>query len=171
MRYLLFTVAALQLAGCTQWAGALKGGETSTVVSLSQRNYRVVMTGARGESVGFTFLFFPLIAPSEGQAKDQLYRSVGQPLEGRAFALANQTEDHSLFTLILFSLPKVTLTADVVEFIDPNAVALNESYTPAPVVISPDAEFRKAEAEFRAGRMSLTEFRDVRRSLYPQWQH
>jgi len=169
MRYLLFTAVALQISGCTQWAGALRGGQTNTVVRLSQRNYRVIMAGARGESVGFDFLFFPIVAPSEGQAKDQLYRSVGQPLEGHAIALANQTEDRSLFTLILFSLPKVTLTADVIEFIDPNAVAVNESYTPAPVVVSPDAEFRKAETEFRAGRMSLAEFRDVRRSLYPQW--
>jgi hypothetical protein len=84
--------------------------------------------------------------------------------------LANQTEDYSRFTLILFSLPKATLTADVVEFIDPNSPPLTQSFTPAPYVISPDAEFRKAELEFRVGRMGLAEFRDIRRSLYPDWK-
>lgn len=169
MRYLLLTVVMCTVAGCTPWAGVMKGGQTNTIVRLSERNYRVIEAGARGESIGFDLLGFPIISPSEGDAKARLYRSLGQPLEGRAIALANQTEDRSLFTLILFSLPKISLTADVVEFIDPKAVAVSQSYTPAPYVISPDAEFRKAEMEFRAGRMGLAEFRDIRRSLYPQW--
>jgi hypothetical protein len=33
-------------------------------------------------------------------------------------ALANQTEDRSSLYLILFSIPRVTITADVIEFTD-----------------------------------------------------
>ena len=122
------------LAGCSSWAGALKGGQTNTVVRLSQKNYRLIHAGARGESSGFWLLCFPIISPTQSQAKDQLYRSIGQPLDGRAIALANQTEDRSLFSLILFSLPKITLTADVVEFVEPGAPPLTQSFTP-PVTI------------------------------------
>ena len=53
-----------------------------------------------------------------GEAKAALYKSVGEPLTGRSVALANQTEDRSSMYLILFSIPKVTITADVVEFND-----------------------------------------------------
>jgi hypothetical protein len=35
---------------------------------------------------------------------------------GRSVALANQTEDVSSLNLIVFSIPKVTITADVIEF-------------------------------------------------------
>jgi hypothetical protein len=47
-----------------------------------------------------------------------MYKSVGEPLTGRAVALANETEDRSSFTLLLFSIPRITITADVIEFID-----------------------------------------------------
>jgi hypothetical protein len=52
------------------------------------------------------------------KAKASLYKSVGEPLTGRAIALANQTEDRSIAVFILFSIPKITITADVVEFTD-----------------------------------------------------
>jgi len=47
-----------------------------------------------------------------------LYKSVGESLEGRAIALVNQTEDASELSFILFSIPKVTISADVIEYID-----------------------------------------------------
>jgi len=45
---------------------------------------------------------------------------VEEPLTGRAVALANQLEDRSTFYLILFSIPKVTITADAIEFTEKN---------------------------------------------------
>ena len=92
-------------------------GQTGTAVQLSQNNYKVIKAGAKGESYGFSLLgIIPLGSPNYADAKEALYKSVDVPLTGKAVALANQTEDRSTLYLILFSIPKVTITADVIEF-------------------------------------------------------
>jgi hypothetical protein len=110
-------VASLSFAGCSS-VGEMKGGNTNTGVSLSQKNYRVIQTGATGKDFGFRLLFIPIVSPDYADAKANLYKSVGQTLTGRAIALANQTEDKSMLDLILFQIPRVMITADVIEFID-----------------------------------------------------
>ena len=70
-------------------------------------------------SSGFYLLgFIPIVSPTYSAAKRSLYQSVGETLTGRSVALANQTEDRSALYLILFSVPRVTITADMVEFTD-----------------------------------------------------
>jgi hypothetical protein len=77
-----------------------------------------------GESSGFKLLgIIPLASPLYSEAKANIYKSVDEPLSGRSIALANQTEDRSSLYLILFSIPKVTITADVVEFTSTNQPA------------------------------------------------
>ena len=39
-------------------------------------------------------------------------------MEGKSTALANVAQDKSTVYLILFSIPKITVTADIIEFID-----------------------------------------------------
>jgi hypothetical protein len=113
-----FCVLPWLAPGCSS-QGELRGETTSTGVSLAGNNYKLVRAGARGSSSGFRLLgIIPFASPNYGDAKAALYRSVGEPLTGRAIALANQTEDRSSLYLILFSIPKVTITADVVEFTD-----------------------------------------------------
>jgi predicted transcriptional regulator len=115
-------VAALSAAmmlclatGCSS-VGRISG-QTDTNVQLSQNNYRTVMAGARGKSYGFNLLgIIPIVSPNYADAKANLYKSVGVPLTGKAVTLANQTEDRSSLYLILFSIPRVTITADVIEF-------------------------------------------------------
>ena len=92
--------------------------------NLTGNNYTMIHAGATGEDSGFYFLgFIPIVSPSYGDAKKDLYRSVGEPLEGRAIALANYTEDRSTLYLILFSVPTLSVTADVVEFTDTPSVS------------------------------------------------
>jgi hypothetical protein len=105
------------LSGCFA-RGGFNGQTTNTSIGLNQKNYVLLKSGAKGESSGFILLFIPFFSPTYAEAKEQLYRSVGIDLTGKAVALANQTEDVSAFSLILFTIPKVTLTADVVEFVD-----------------------------------------------------
>jgi hypothetical protein len=121
LTYFTSFTAAVLLAGCSS-EGLLKGGGTGTSVGLTQNNYRVIKAGAMGESGGFKLLgIIPITSPNYAVAKQRLYDSVGEPLTGRAIALANQTEDRSSLYLILFSIPQVTITADVVEFTDKSA--------------------------------------------------
>ena len=126
-RLIMQTVACLALAtvvaGCAS-EGSIKGGQTNTSVSLAGKNYKLVKPGAMGKSSGFRLLgILPIASPTYGAAQAALYRSVGESLTGRAVALANETEDRSSLYLILFSIPRVTITADVIEFTDGPKVA------------------------------------------------
>jgi hypothetical protein len=101
--------------GCSS-QGDFRGQRTETGVSLAENNYRIIKAGAKGESQGFNLLFLPIVSPNYAEAKAELYSDVGQSLLGRSVALANQTEDKSTLNLIIFSIPKVTITADIIEF-------------------------------------------------------
>lgn len=97
--------------------GELRGQTTGTEVQLKENNYKVIKAGAMGQSSGFKLLgVIPIVPPNMADAKTDLYQSVGESLAGRSVALANQTEDRSSLYLILFSIPRYTITADVVEF-------------------------------------------------------
>ena len=113
-----FCVLSLLATGCAS-QGEFRGQGTATGVSLAGNNYKLIKAGAKGQSSGFRLLgIIPFASPNYADAKASLYQSVGEPLTGRSVALANQTEDRSSLYLILFSIPKVTITADVVEFTD-----------------------------------------------------
>ena len=105
------------LTGCRS-EGLMKGGQTEATVSLTGKNYKLIKGGAKGTDHGFWFLFIPIVSPNHADAKVSLYKSVGEPLTGKAIALINQTEDRSYFTLIIFSITRITMTADVIEFTD-----------------------------------------------------
>ena len=82
--------------------------------ALAEGNYRVIKANARGTDTGFWLLFIPFSTPSYADAMESLHEKVS--IEGRATSLINVTEDKSTFTLLLFSIPKLTITADVIEF-------------------------------------------------------
>ena len=105
------------LTGCSS-VGEMKGGRTDTSISLAGKNYKLIKGGAQGKDYGFWFLFLPIVSPSYADAKADLYKSVDVPLTGKAIALANQTEDRSRLFLILVTIPRITITADVIEFTD-----------------------------------------------------
>ena len=107
--------------GCVASKGEFRQA-TGTHVALESNNYKMVKAGVRGESTGFKILgFISIAAPSYADAKAALYQNTGENLTGRSIALANQTEDTSGINLIIFQIPKVTITADVVEFNDKSA--------------------------------------------------
>lgn len=115
-RALVMAAAGLFLYGCAGNTGQM-AQRTGTDVSLKENNYKVIKAGAKGESSGFSLLgFIPIVSPNFADAKESLYKSVGQNLEGRSVALANMTEDKSTLYLVLFSIPRYTITADIVEF-------------------------------------------------------
>ena len=78
----------------------------------------MIKAGAVGRSYGFRFLLgiIPITAPSTAAAREDLYNSLGQPVTGKSVALVNVVEDRSTTWLLLFSVPKVVITGDVVEF-------------------------------------------------------
>lgn len=111
-------VAALITSGCSSTRVDNNMPSTQTQVTLTHGNYKMVKAGAEGRSYGFRFLLgiIPITAPSTAAARADLYNSLGQSVNGRSVALINTTEDRSTTWLLLFSIPKVVLTGDVVEF-------------------------------------------------------
>jgi hypothetical protein len=93
----------------------------STHVTLMENNFHIVQTNIIGKSRGFKLLGLITIKPSSHtRAMSQLYGKA-QVQPGKPQALANVVRENSSTFLILFSLPKVTIRADLIEFTDRNA--------------------------------------------------
>ncbi len=115
----ILAVAAVVISGCSSAEINEPDKISTTGVSLSQNNFKMIKPDASGSSHGFALLgLIPIVSPTVEAAKQDLYASVGGDLTGRAVALANQTVTHSTVYLILFSVPKLTISADVIEFKD-----------------------------------------------------
>jgi hypothetical protein len=91
---------------------------TATSVDLSRKNFKIIRANASGHSVGFSLLgLINLKSPSYDKAIAQLYKSAGIT-EGKPQALVNVMYEQTSTYFILFALPKISVRADVVEFID-----------------------------------------------------
>jgi hypothetical protein len=107
-------LVVLAASGCTS-TGTFPA-TSGTQVDLSKKNFRVVKANAVGSSTGFKlFCFIPITSPTYSEAMSQLHRKAGLT-EGRAMTLTNVTQENSSIYLLLFSLPKLTVRADVIEF-------------------------------------------------------
>jgi hypothetical protein len=121
---LLVLVVATGCAALPQLPFILPSGSAQvpvlpvTSVSLAERNYRIVKTNVVGTSGGFALLGLITVKPPDyTEAFAQLYQAGGVS-EGKALALINVVQQSSAPYFILFSLPKITLRADVVEFVE-----------------------------------------------------
>ena len=109
---------AATFVGCASNKTTLSGPSTTTQVSLDKKNFKILKSGIVGVSYGFRFLgIIPLAGANETQARKDLYSHIG-PLEGKSVTLVNTTYSRSGIYLILFSIPKVTVEGDLVEFTD-----------------------------------------------------
>ncbi|WP_206054840.1 DUF6567 family protein [Nitrosococcus wardiae] len=89
---------------------------TVTSVNLSKKNYRIVKADVTGSSWGFKLLGLITLKPvSYANAITELYQKAGVST-GKAQALANVSQQKSSPFFILFSIPRITFRADLVEF-------------------------------------------------------
>lgn len=104
--------------GCASTRVENTSPSTQTQVDLTHANYKMIKAGAEGRSYGFRVLLgiIPITAPSTAAARADLYRNVGESVNGKSVALINVTQDRSTTWLLLFSIPKLVITGDVVEF-------------------------------------------------------
>jgi hypothetical protein len=108
-------------AGCKSMSGRLLE-DAGARVFLTEGNYRVVKAHVVGESTGFFLLMFiPISSPSYNEAKANMYTALGEPVAGRSIALTNQTEDLTQVNALLYATRTITLSADFIEFLGPNA--------------------------------------------------
>ena len=131
--------ATLALSSCVSHKMG-DGNVARTDIRLEQANYRVIATQVKGESTGFHILSaMPTSIPTsltelgklvklspeggiaikdstEAQAIKNLYKNCGD-LRNRPTALINIREETGGRNYLIFSRPKTTVTADVIEFI------------------------------------------------------
>ena len=121
--------AAALLAGCAEvapLAGGLSSGlggsssfeaHTQTQVKLVEGNFITIRTNVVGSSKGFKLLGFITLYPATvDKAMDRMYTRA-EAHEGRPETFAHLVVEHSGIYVILFSIPKVTVRADLIEFL------------------------------------------------------
>jgi hypothetical protein len=144
MKWILALIALLPVVACAQlpipitpdWLKSDKesGVLHSTHVQLSGNNYRVLQTNVVAKSGGFKLLgFITIRSPSYVKAVSRLYAKAGVA-EGHPQALANVVYETGGMNLILFSLPKIWVRADLVEFTSTPVSA----HTHSPGAVTPD---------------------------------
>jgi hypothetical protein len=112
----LISIFLLLSTGCANRRSDLCS--PGTQVELNRKNYVVVKSNAIGASSGFSFLgVIPIIPPRYTKAMSNLYSRSGLSV-GQAQALINVVQEKSTVYLILFSIPKLTVRADVIEFVE-----------------------------------------------------
>lgn len=126
-KWVLLLVSLLPLSGFAQlpipitpdW---LKSGDKSvgvlnnTHVTLTGDNYTILQKNIIAKSKGFKLLgIFSFRSASYTEAMSRLY-SKAHIEEGHPQALANVVHESTSSNFILFSLPKVTISADLIEF-------------------------------------------------------
>ena len=117
-----FTLCALvcAAAGCTTTSGRLLE-DVGARVFLSEGNYRVLRQHVVGESKGvFLLMFIPISSPSYNEAKGAMYKALGEPVQGPLDRAHEPTEDLTEFNALIYSTRTITLSADFIEFNDPN---------------------------------------------------
>ena len=119
-------ICAALVTGCATHGDGSYRSENSTDTILSEGNFEVVKAGAEGTSRGFKLLGIPIVRPSHASARSDLYEDVEQPLTGRAITLTNQREEPSSLNFLLFQIPRVKVSADVIEFKEESAAATRE---------------------------------------------
>jgi hypothetical protein len=118
LRGIMFLSAVLLisiiLTSCSSPSGL--GHGTGTQVDLGKKNYRIIKSNAVGSSWGFwLFGIIPIVPISHTEAITNMCEKSSLK-EGAAQAYINVAEEKTSIYLILFSLPKLSVRADIVEF-------------------------------------------------------
>ena len=91
----------------------------TTVLRIDEANFIVKKVNVIGQSKGFALLGLLTIVPAEYLVATQRLERKALIEPGRPQALANLVVEKNSTYYILFSIPKVTVSADVIEFVPP----------------------------------------------------
>ena len=102
----------------------------NTDVRLQQKNFIVIKTNVMGQSSGFSLLGILTIVPAKfTKAMSRLYAQAEmQP--GRPQTLVNLVLEKDATYYILFSLPRTAIRADVIEFMPPTGMDIQQRPRP-----------------------------------------
>jgi hypothetical protein len=110
-------LSQLPISSSSASGGQAPGIQATTSVTLSSDNYRILKTNIVGTDWGINLLgILPIVLPDYTTAIEKLYIA-GEVSEGTPQAVVNILQQNTSPFFILFSIPRITFTADVVEFI------------------------------------------------------
>lgn len=117
--------AAAFLASCAQtgMGPTTHSGDRNLTkaVAIDRSDCKLVLGRAVGTDTGFSLLgFIPLKSPSESVAVDKMYenaRQRGAQPEGKSRTFANTSIERTYQYYILFGIPGIRSTGDLVEFV------------------------------------------------------
>jgi len=90
---------------------------SGTQVDLNRGNYKVIASNVSGDSWGLSLLgFIPIVPTSHAAAMSSLYESFGGFEHGKPQALVNVVQETNQIYLVVVSIPKLSVRADVIEF-------------------------------------------------------
>jgi len=111
----------------------------NTDVRLQEKNFLVIRTNVMGQSSGFSLLgVLTIVPPKFTEAMNRL-STQAEMQPGRPQTLANLVMEKNSSYFILYSLPRISLRADVIEFIAVHATNLPP---PPPATASPNSDLR-----------------------------
>lgn len=100
---------------------------SQTTVRLETGNYVTVRTNVVGQSKGFKLLGFITIVPATvDKAMNRMY-AAAEVQAGRPQTFAHLMVEQSGIYVILFSIPKVTARADLIEFLPQETSEYNQA--------------------------------------------
>jgi len=127
--------------GCAALAalpvGSLLGSPNATALDihnttearLQEKNFIVIKTNVIGQSTGFSLFGILTIVPARfNKAMGRLYAQA-EMKPGRSQTVVNLVLEQDSMNFILFSLPRTSISADVVEFV-PTAAADSQARPP-----------------------------------------
>ncbi len=111
------SVSTLPISSVLPTTGSSLDVHDQTLVKLDQANFKVVRTNLVGQCKGFQLLWFISIVPARyTKAMDRLYAKA-DIRAGKPQTLTHVVLERSSVCLILFSIPQVSVSADLVEFV------------------------------------------------------
>ena len=155
-KYILAAILLLPCSGFAQlplpvlpdWLNPNQGATTEvlihTHVTLTGNNFIILQSNIVAKSKGFKLLgLISLRSASHTEAMSRLYAKA-QLQQRRPQALANVVRETTSTSLILFSIPKVTIRADLIEFTGQDDED-SESDDAAPVFLKTHSLKRRSE--------------------------
>jgi len=119
---IIVSLILLFIAGCVSSTRNLSN-YTEINVDLSKRNFRVVKPNLIGESYGFRLLgIIPIVSTSYNRAMTDLssQANISTNISATEKTVLVGTVEETHTFLILFSVPKLTIRADLIELSDEN---------------------------------------------------
>ncbi|HWD91211.1 MAG TPA: DUF6567 family protein [Verrucomicrobiae bacterium] len=143
--FVAFTGGCASMAMLPSTFGSLNPSSASveihnqTEVKLTEGNFVVMKTNVVGQARGFSLLGFITLVPARFQtAMDRLYAKA-EMQNGKPQTLGNLIMEKTSAYWILFSIPRISVRADVVEF-TPNATAIILPPRPLPDSSPPEGD-------------------------------